>query len=158
MWEGRGFDGRRPQSSNKRKQQQKQRQQQAATGTQATRKAATSSRIRCSTNSRNNNPQKVRAKRCGSRRWVRASSSRISVVFEAFFLDASKICNSWSLTFSEVLWSVKLFLTFCQSHRGFHTTAREPRRAQFAPTLQTTKIPREDFAEREKKGYRHHPI
>ena len=88
-WEGRGgeggFDGRRPKSSNKHKQQQKRRQQQAATGTQATRKAATSSRIKSSTNSTNNNPEKVRAKRCGSRRWGRASSRGISVVFEAFF-------------------------------------------------------------------------
>ena len=40
---------------------------QAATGTKATRKAATSSRIRSSTNSTNNNPEIVRAKRCGAR-------------------------------------------------------------------------------------------
>ena len=53
-------------SRNKHQQQQRQRQQRAATGTQATTKAATSSRIRSSTNS---NPEKVRAKRCGSRRW-----------------------------------------------------------------------------------------
>ena len=62
---GGGFDGRRPKSSNKHKQQQKQRQQQAATGTQAIGKAATSSRIRSSTNSTNNNPKKVRPRGVG---------------------------------------------------------------------------------------------
>ena len=104
--EERGFDGRRPKSS-WHQQQQKHRQQQAATGTQATRKAATSSR--------NNNPEKVRAKRCGSRRWwEREASSR--------GIGCNQICNNWSLTFSEVLWGksiVKLFFTFCKSHRGF---------------------------------------
>ena len=39
------------------------------------------------------------------------------------FLDTSKICNNWSLTFSEVSWGgksiVELFLTFCKSHWGF---------------------------------------
>ena len=51
----------------------------------------------------------------------RASSRGISVVFAAFFLDASKICNNWSSTFSDVGGKsiVKLFLTFCKSHRGF---------------------------------------
>ena len=54
---------------------------------------ATTSRIRSNTNS-TNNPEKVRAKRCGSLRGRGASSRGISVVFEAFFfLDTSKICN-----------------------------------------------------------------
>ena len=63
------FDGWRPKSNNKHKQQEEQWPQQTATGTQATRKAATSRRIRSNTNSTNSNPETVRAKRCGSRRW-----------------------------------------------------------------------------------------
>ena len=65
----------------------------------------------------------MRAKRCGSRRWREASSRGISVGFEAFFLDTSKICNNWSLTFFRSLKGcksiVKLILTFGKSHRSF---------------------------------------
>ena len=31
---------------------------------------------------------------------------------------------------------VNLFLTFCKKPPGFHTTAREPKRAHFRPGLQ----------------------
>ena len=146
--EGQTFDGRRPKSSNNQKQQQKQRQQQAATGTQATRKAATSSRIRSSTNSTNNNPETVRAKRCGSRRW------RLPVEFRLcsrlFFLDTSKICSNWSLTFFGSFMereqiNCKIVLDILKKPPGFHTTACEPKRAQFGTDASnTTKIPRED--------------
>ena len=69
-----------------------------------------------------------------------------------FFLDTSKICNNWSLIFRKSYGRgksiAKLFLTFLQKPPGFHTTAREPKRAQLAPTLQTPpkfheKTPRE---------------
>ena len=44
----------------------------------------------------------------------------------------------------------KLFLTFCESHRGF---AREPKRAQLAPTLQTPpKFHEKTHSERQKKN------
>ena len=58
----------------------------------------------------------------------RASSRGISVVFEAFFLDI------WSLIFALV---GKIVLDILQKPPGFHTTAREPKRAQLAPTLQS---------------------
>ena len=99
----REFDGRRAKSSNKsrnqqqlhkHKQQQKQRQQEAATGTQAT-----SSRIR----SRRQQPRKSE----GQEVWLPKVERRLPVEFRLcsrfFFLDASKICNDWSSTFSEVL-------------------------------------------------------
>ena len=83
-----------------------------------------------------NNPATVRAKRCG--RWRLPMEFRLCSRF--FFLDASKICNNWSLTFSEVLWgqiNCKIVLDILQKPPGFHTTAREPKRAQLALTLQT---------------------
>ena len=107
---------------------------------QAARKAATSNRIRSSTNNTNNNPEKVRAKKCRSRKCGRASSRGISVVFEAFFLDMNKICNIWSLTFSEVQRKregksiVKLFL---QNRRGFTRQLQNSKRAHLrVPALQ----------------------
>ena len=114
-----GFDGRRPKSSNKHKQQQKQRQQQAATGTQATRKAATCSRIRSNTNSTNKKPETVRAKRCGSRKWGGVHPWNFVRLWSRFF----SVCKLLVIGFSEVLREgksiVKLLLTFCKSHRGF---------------------------------------
>ena len=111
-----------------------------------------SNRIRSSTNSTNNNPEKGE----GQEVWVpKVGAERRPVGFRLcsrlFFLDTSKICNNWSLTFSEVLWghiNCKIVLDILQKPPGFHTTAREPKRAQLAPTLSTQpkfheKTPRE---------------
>ena len=84
----------------------KQRQQQAATGTQATRKSSNQQQ-----NQEQHKQHKQQPRKSEGEVWVpkvqgvRGASSRgILVVFEAFFLDTIKICNNWSLTFSEVLW------------------------------------------------------
>ena len=129
----------------------------AATKAAAKAEAATASRNRNTSNNKssnkqqnqNNNPEKVRAKKCGSRRW--------RSVFEVFFLDASKICNNWLLTFSEVLWggqiNCKIVLDILQKPPGFHTTAREPNSAHLrVPAFNhTTKIQRNDPQERKKE-------
>ena len=97
----------------------------------------------------------MRAKRGVGPESGEASSRGISVVFEAFFLDTGKICNNWSLTFSEVLWGLqincKIVLDILQKPPGFHTTTREPKRAVGTDATNTTKIPRED-PQREKKS------
>ena len=72
----------------------------------------------------------MRAKRCGSRRWGEEESFRLCS--RLFFLDTSKICNNWSLIFSEVMEgqiNCKIVPDILQKATGFHTTAREPKRA-----------------------------
>ena len=111
MWEGGGFDGRRPKSSNKHKKYQKQRQQQAATGT-SNKKSSNTQQNQEQHKQHKQQPRKSQ----GQEVWVpkvgggRASPRGISVVFEAFFFFwiQAKICNNWSLTFSEVLWGANL--------------------------------------------------
>ena len=112
---------------------QKQQQAQAAAKT-----AAATSRNRNTSNKKSSNKQQNQEqhkqhkqqprKSEGQEVWVPkvgegASSRGISVVFEAFFLETSKICNNWSLTFSEVFGDgnsiVKLFLTFCKKPPGW---------------------------------------
>ena len=117
----------------------KQQQQQAATGTPATRNS----------NKQNQEQHKQHKQQPwtsqGQEVWVpnvgvEASSRGFSVVFEADFLDTIKICNNWSLTSSEVYWEKingKIVLDILQKPPEFHTTAREPKPAQLAPTLQT---------------------
>ena len=71
----------------------------AKTAAAASRNRNTSNRI-SSTNSTNNNPETVRAKRCGSRTWEGAFSRGISFgCVRGFFLYTNKICNDWSLNF-----------------------------------------------------------
>ena len=111
--------------------------QQQQTGTQATRKAASS------TDSRKKKPDKVRAKRCRSGRWRGVFQWNFDV-FEASFSGCKQ--NPQSENFTERFGGeggrgniiVKLFLKFCKSRRGFHTTAREPKRAHLSvPALET---------------------
>ena len=74
-----------------------------------------------------------------------------------FFWDTSKFFNNWSLIFSEVLWggqiNCKIVLDILEKLAGFHTTAREPRRAHLrVPAFNhTTKIQRNDPQERKKE-------
>ena len=89
----------------------------------------------------------------------RAASSRgISVVFEAFFLDTSEICNNWSLTFRKSYGeqiNCKIVLDFLRKPPGFHTTARGPKRAQlhrrFKHHQNSTRRPPEREREKEKE-------
>ena len=93
-------------SRNRHKQQEKQ--QQAESGT----------------NSINNNPEKVRAK-SWSRRWVRLPvefrlCSRLS------FLDTSKICANWSLTFWRSRGRGQIKNCFCKSRGASHDSPTTP--------------------------------
>ena len=72
-----------------------------------------------------------------------------------FFLDTSRICNNWSLIFRKSYGEgksiVKLFLTFCKSHRGFTRQPVSPN-VHLALTLQTPPKFHEKTPQREKKS------
>ena len=68
-----------------------------------------------------------------------ASSRGISVCSRLFFfLDTSKICDNWWNPRGRGEKKCKIVLDILQKPPGFHTTAREPKRAHLrVPALQT---------------------